>query len=68
MPLFDKKVKFIKKEVQYNPENAKELLSRDKECSISGSNTGAVPLVYEKGKCFLGTPEVINFFKSKPEI
>jgi hypothetical protein len=64
----DQKVKFTKKEVQYNPGNAQELLSRDKECNISGSDIGAFPLVYEKGKCFLGTPKVIDFFKNKAGI
>jgi hypothetical protein len=64
----DQKVKFTKKEVQYNSANARELLSRDKECAISGSDAGAFPLVYDKGKCFLGSPEVINFFKNKAGI
>jgi glutaredoxin len=64
----DQKVKFIRKEVQYNPGNAQELFSRDNECAISGSDAGAFPLVYSQGKCFLGTPDVINFFKNKAGI
>jgi hypothetical protein len=64
----DQKIKFIKKEVQFNPENAKELFIRDDECGITGNEKGSFPLVYNQGKCYLGTPEVINFFKQKAGI
>lgn len=64
----DQKIQFIKKEVQYNPSNAKELFDRDKECNITGDDVGAFPLVYSQGKCHLGTPDVINFFKNQEGI
>ena len=59
------KVEFAKEEVQYSNKNAQELLSRGRECNLEKEEIGSIPLVYDKGQCFLGAPEVIDFFKSQ---
>lgn len=61
------KVKFSQKEVQYNLNNSREFLARVKECGINQNEAG-VPFVYSEGKCFVGEPEVTDFFKNKAGI
>jgi len=59
------KVFFEKKEVWSNRANANEMGRRAKACNIEPEGMG-VPFVYGgDGKCYVGEPEVINFFKSK---
>ena len=56
------KVKFDSLEVWHNSANADLMLQKAGECGISKDSVG-VPLLYSKGKCYIGTPEVENFFK-----
>lgn len=61
------KVAFVKKEVSYNISNGQEFSQVTKKCGISSSEAG-VPLVYAEGKCLMGEPEVMGFFKEKAGI
>ncbi|MFA6184337.1 MAG: hypothetical protein WC682_04535 [Parcubacteria group bacterium] len=55
------KVKFVKKEVWHNQENGKELTQAATKCGLDPKNIG-VPFVYSEGKCYMGDPDVIDFF------
>jgi glutaredoxin len=61
------KVNFTKKEVWHDTNNQKELEARAKECNITPEGMG-VPFLYAKGKCLVGTPNVIDFFKKEAGI
>ncbi len=56
------KVKFDSLEVWHNQANANLMLRKAQECGISQDQVG-VPFVYSKGKCYIGTPDVENFFQ-----
>ena len=56
------KVHFVKKEVWHNTKNASEMETRAKVCDIQKEGMG-VPFVFADGKCMIGTPTVIDFFK-----
>lgn len=59
------KVSFEKKEVWSNKANANEMGRRAKVCNVKPEGMG-VPFVYGgDGKCYVGEPDVINFFKAK---
>ncbi len=58
------KVNFSKKEVQYNAENAAEMGKRAGTCGLSEKDVG-VPFLWARGKCLVGTPDVIDFFKKE---
>ena len=59
------KVFFEKKEVWSNKANTNEMSRRAQACNIEPEGMG-VPFVYGgDGKCYVGEPEVINFFKAK---
>lgn len=59
------KVSFVKKEVWSDKKNAAEMGRRAKACDIKPEGMG-VPFVYGgDGKCYIGEPDVINFFKAK---
>jgi glutaredoxin len=61
------KVAFTKKEVSLDFSNGQEFLQVVKKCGLQPSEAG-VPLVYAEGKCFMGEPDVTNFFKEKAGI
>jgi glutaredoxin len=61
------KVQFEKKEVESNMQNALEMQKRAGECQIDTKNLG-VPFVWARGKCFIGEPDVENFFKQEAGI
>ncbi len=64
-PQVAEKVSFQKKEVWSDKGNAKEMERRAKVCNIKPEGMG-VPFVYGgDGKCYIGEPEVIGFFKTK---
>lgn len=64
-PQVAEKVSFQKKEVWSDKGNAKEMERRAKVCNIKPEGMG-VPFVYGgDGKCYIGEPEVIDFFKTK---
>ena len=54
-----------KKEIFENLNNGQELLQIGKFCKLSSENLGAVPLFYSDEKCYIGSDEVMNFFKNK---
>lgn len=59
------KVSFTKKEVWGDKLNAIEMNRRAKACDIKPEGMG-VPFVYGgDGKCYVGEPDVINFFKTR---
>lgn len=59
------KVSFEKKEVWSDKKNAAEMGRRAKACDITPEGMG-VPFVYGgNGKCYIGAPDVIDFFKVK---
>ncbi len=59
-----KKINFAKKEVWHNKDNGEKLMEAAQKCGINPKKIG-VPFVSEKGKCYIGDSDVINFFKSK---
>lgn len=60
----EEKVSFVRKEVYNNEKNQKELIEKAKACAISDNNIG-VPFLWEKGMCFVGDQDIIDFFKLK---
>ncbi len=56
------KVKYDFVEVWHNQANAKAMMAKAEECGLSQDQVG-VPFVYSKGKCYVGTPDVENFFQ-----
>lgn len=56
------KVKFDSVEVWHNNANADVLTQKAQECGIAPDQVG-VPFLFAFGKCYVGTPEVENFFK-----
>lgn len=62
------KVSFEKKEVWNNKDNANEMGRWAKACGVKPEGMG-VPFVYGgDGQCYIGEPDVINFFKAKSGI
>ena len=69
LAFFDKndiynKVDFVKKEVWHNKKNGEELRTAALKCGLNPSNIG-VPFVFSEGKCYMGGPDVMNFFSEK---
>ncbi|EKE21609.1 MAG: hypothetical protein ACD_7C00171G0007 [uncultured bacterium] len=61
------KVDFIKKEVWHNKSNGEELRKAALKCGMNPANIG-VPFLFSEGKCFMGGPDVMNFFSEKAGI
>lgn len=67
-PVVSEKVSFEKKEVWSDKTNAQEMERRAKECNLTSDEIG-VPFLYGgNGKCYIGEPDVIGFFKEKSGI
>ncbi len=60
-------VKFDMVEVWHNNANAKILSQKAQGCGIAPDEVG-VPFLFAKGKCYIGTMEVENFFKQAAKI
>jgi len=60
----EKTISFVKKEIYFNRQNAKELEEKAKICEIPENEVG-VPFLWDGEKCFLGDVDIINFFKEK---
>jgi len=60
----EKTIPFVKKEIYFNRQNAKELEEKAKICEIPENEVG-VPFLWDGEKCFLGEVDIINFFKEK---
>ena len=56
------KVQFESAEVWHNTANAGLLAQKAQACNIPKEQQG-VPFLWAKGECFIGTPDVENFFK-----
>lgn len=56
------KVDFEKKEVWHDTENKKELDMVARKCGKDPNRIG-VPFLLAKGKCYMGLPDVKNYFK-----
>jgi glutaredoxin len=52
-----------KKEVWNNSANQREMLARAESCGLDQSRIG-VPFLWNDGKCFVGAPEVMEYFTS----
>ena len=58
------KVDFIKKEVWHNKKNGEALRNAALQCGLNPSGIG-VPFVFSENKCYIGGPDVMNFFAQK---
>ena len=58
------KISIIKKEVYDNQQNAKELTKTAENCGLPTDSIG-VPFLYAESKCFIGSPDVINYLSTK---
>lgn len=61
------KYSFVMREVWSDRNNARLMQEAAKVCSLKTSEI-AVPFVFSEGKCLVGTPKVIEFFKQKAGI
>jgi hypothetical protein len=60
----EEKVKFEKGEIYHNKNNAEIFVQKARQCGIEVKNMG-VPMLWEKGECYVGQEEVVQFFKDK---
>lgn len=58
------KIKFDSLEVWHNEANKNIFLEKTKQCGLAEESIG-VPLLYARGKCLIGTPNVEAFFKQE---
>ncbi len=58
------KVDFVKKEVWHNKSNGEELRKAALKCGMNPANIG-VPFLFSEEKCYMGGPDVIEFFSKK---
>lgn len=63
----DQKVSFVKREVWGDRSNATMMREAAGICSLETKDI-AVPFLFSEGKCFIGTPKVVDFFKQKAGI
>ncbi len=61
------KFSFVKREVWHDNGNASLMREAASICALK-PNEIAVPFVFSEGKCLVGTPKVIEFFKQKSGI
>ncbi len=61
------KFSFVMKEVWSDRTNARLMREAAEVCSLKPEEI-AVPFVFSEGKCLIGTPKVIEFFKQKAGI
>jgi len=60
----EKTISFVKKEIYFNRQNAKELEEKAKICEIPENEVG-VPFLWDGEKCLIGDVDIISFFKEK---
>lgn len=60
----DEKFSFVKREVWSDRTNASLMRDAAGICALKADEI-AVPFVFSEGKCLIGTPKVIDFFKQK---
>ncbi|MDP1833406.1 MAG: hypothetical protein Q8L11_00540 [Candidatus Moranbacteria bacterium] len=61
------KVRFDSLEVWHNDANKKFFLEKIKECGIAEEKAG-VPMLYARGECLIGTPDIEGFFRQEAGI
>ncbi|MFA9262586.1 MAG: glutaredoxin family protein [Undibacterium sp.] len=61
------KFSFVKREVWHDKENARLMKEAARVCSLESSKI-AVPFIFSEGKCIIGEPQAIDFFKQKAGI
>lgn len=57
------KISFAQKEVYGNTSNRNELVKKAEGCGLDTSKIG-IPLLWDKGKCYVGDEDIINYFKT----
>ena len=60
----EEKIKIDKKEVLNNVQNNNELMVRAANCGLDLTAVG-VPLLYDKGTCYIGDTDIINYFQNR---
>ncbi|MCX6782325.1 MAG: glutaredoxin family protein [Candidatus Magasanikbacteria bacterium] len=60
----EEKIKIEHKEVTSNIKNQNELMTRAALCGLDLANVG-VPMLYDKGTCYSGDTDIINYFQSR---
>ncbi len=63
----EEKFSFVKREVWSDRTNASLMREAAEICALKAEEV-AVPFVFSEGKCLIGTPKVIDFFKQKAGI
>lgn len=63
----EEKFSFVKREVWSDRTNASLMREAAGVCALKADEI-AVPFVFSEGKCLIGTPKVIEFFKQKAGI
>lgn len=60
----EEKIKIEHKEIMQNIKNNNELMTRAANCGLALDSVG-VPLLYDKGTCYVGDQDIINYFQSR---
>ena len=60
----EEKIKIDHKEVLNNVQNNNELMVRAANCGLDLTAVG-VPLLYDKGTCYVGDTDIINYFQNQ---
>lgn len=60
----EEKIQIEHKEIMNNIENNNEIMVRAANCNLDLETVG-VPLLYDKGTCYVGDQEIINYFQSR---
>ncbi len=60
----EEKIKVEHKEVLNNIKNNNELMTRAALCDLDLTSVG-VPLLYDKGTCYVGDQDIINYFQGR---
>lgn len=60
----EEKIKIEHKEIMNDIKNNNELMVRAANCNLDLKSVG-VPLLYDKGTCYVGDQEIINYFQSR---
>lgn len=61
----NKKVAYQKLEVFSNPTNQELMNQAGLDCKLDTTQGMGVPFIYDKGKCYIGTPDAEKFFQEK---
>jgi glutaredoxin len=59
------KVEFSEKEVSTDRAGANLMMNRQKECQVAKEQIGSIPFLWSKEGCYMGSDEIIQYFKDK---